>query len=132
MTEILFVQRRAEERTSRPKRLAFRTEEIIAALGSEKGDSRQVELAELLGRLTGRGLSDRSILFYFRRAADAEDRLFCDELNKRLNRYDAVASASVGLTRRAASSPMAWCSRAAQSRTACNLNYPSRGKANRP
>jgi hypothetical protein len=43
-------------------------EEIIAALRSEKGRLTPVELAELLGRLTGRGLYDRSILFYFKRA----------------------------------------------------------------
>jgi hypothetical protein len=43
-------------------------EEIIEALRSKKGRLTPVELAELLARLTGRDLSDRSILFYFKRA----------------------------------------------------------------
>jgi hypothetical protein len=43
-------------------------EEIIAALRSEKGRLTPVELAELLARLTGRRLSDTSIVFYFARA----------------------------------------------------------------
>jgi hypothetical protein len=43
-------------------------EEIIAALRFEKGRLTPVELTELLGRLTGRDLSDRSISFYFKGA----------------------------------------------------------------
>jgi hypothetical protein len=43
-------------------------EEIIAALRLEKGRLTPVELAELLAHLTGRRLSDRSIVFYFARA----------------------------------------------------------------
>jgi hypothetical protein len=41
---------------------------VIAALRSEKRKLTPVELAELLGRLTGRRVSDRSIVFYFARA----------------------------------------------------------------
>jgi hypothetical protein len=43
-------------------------EEIIAALRLERGQLTPVELAELLGRLIGRRVSDRSIVFYFARA----------------------------------------------------------------
>lgn len=43
-------------------------EEILAALRSGRGKLTPVELAELLTRLTGRPISDRSIAFYFGRA----------------------------------------------------------------
>jgi hypothetical protein len=62
---------------------------------------------------------------------DAEDRTFCDELNKLINRYGATVSASFRLDERTGRQVYMWCSAKARNATRYSPNCLLAGKGRR-